>query len=54
VIGKHPGRCRELEIETYTWEVLPPEVRTADVADMIAAEYRWVLAELAKAGVKPR
>jgi hypothetical protein len=53
VIGKNPGRCRELEIETYTWEVLPAEVRTADVADMIAAEYRWTLAELAKAGVKP-
>ena len=54
VIGKNPGACRELEIETYTWEVLPPEVRTADVADMIAAEYRWTLAELAKAGIKPR
>jgi len=47
------GPARELEIETYTWEVLPPEVRTADVADMIAAEYRWTLAALAQVGIKP-
>jgi hypothetical protein len=53
VIAKAPGVCRELEIETYTWEVLPPEVRAADVADMIAEEYRWTLAELAQRGVKP-
>lgn len=53
VIAKNPGACRELEIETYTWEVLPPEVRPADVADMIAEEYRWTLAELAQRGVKP-
>jgi hypothetical protein len=53
VIAKAPGACRELEIETYTWEVLPPEVRAADVADMIAEEYRWTLAELAQRGVKP-
>jgi hypothetical protein len=53
VLGRGAGACRELEIETYTWEVLPPEVRTADVADMIAAEYRWTLAELAKAGIQP-
>jgi hypothetical protein len=54
VIAHTPGACRELEIETYTWEVLPPELRTADVADMIAEEYRWTLAELALRGVKPR
>jgi len=53
VIAKAPGACRELEIETYTWEVLPPELRTADVADMIAAEYRWTLVELAKVGIRP-
>ena len=53
VIAKTPGACRELEIETYTWEVLPPEHRAADVADMIAEEYRWTLAELAQRGVRP-
>jgi hypothetical protein len=33
--------------------VLPPEVRSPDVADMIAAEYRWTLAQLARRGVLP-
>ena len=28
-------------------------VRAADVADMIAEEYRWTLAELAQRGVQP-
>ena len=48
-----PGLVRELEIETYTWEVLPAEVRSPDVADMIASEYRWTLAQLARRGVIP-
>lgn len=34
--------CRHLEIETYTWNVLPGELKT-DVASMIAREYEWVL-----------
>ena len=37
-----------LEVETYTWDVLPPELRAArSVADAIAREMRWVLQELA-------
>lgn len=31
------------EIETYTWDVLPPEMRSGDLANDIAREYRWVL-----------
>jgi len=39
-------RCtRHLEIETYTWSVLPEALRT-DLGDSIAREYRWVLSEL--------
>jgi len=53
VVCRDAGPVRELEIETYTWEVLPPEVRSPDVADMIAAEYRWTLAQLARRGVLP-
>ena len=36
---------RHLEIETYTWSVLPPAVRL-DLADSIEREYRWVLGQL--------
>lgn len=37
--------CRHLEIETYTWNVLPGELKI-DVASMIAREYEWVLGKL--------
>jgi len=53
VIMKQPGRARELEIETYTWEVLPQALRSLDVTDQVVAEYRWVLNELSQYGVKP-
>lgn len=31
-----------LEVETYTWGVLPPELKTPDVADSIVREIAWV------------
>ncbi len=45
-----PGACDQLEIETYTWAVLPPSLRAASVADQVAREYEWTLAELARRG----
>jgi sugar phosphate isomerase/epimerase len=38
--------CDQLEVETYTWDVLPAEHRTLDVADAIARELAWVRAAL--------
>jgi len=35
-----------LEVETYTWDVLPPELRQGSPADAIARELSWVLQEL--------
>jgi hypothetical protein len=43
-LGSHPDACTHLEIETYTWGVLPTELRRP-VEEQIAAEYRWVLAQ---------
>ncbi len=40
------GACEHLEIETYTYDVLPDDVRPADLAESIAREYEWVLREL--------
>jgi sugar phosphate isomerase/epimerase len=40
-----PFDVRHFEIETYTWGVLPPELKL-DVVDSIEREYRWVLAQL--------
>ena len=36
------GACRCLEVETYTWDVLPAEYRTTDVCTAIARELAWV------------
>lgn len=40
------GECSHLEIETYTFDVLPPELRTSDVVRSISREYSWVLQRL--------
>jgi hypothetical protein len=34
--------CQHLEIETYTWDVLPPEIKI-DLLASIQREYEWVL-----------
>ncbi len=41
-----------LEIETYTWDVLPAALKE-DLVDSICREYSWVLAELRAAGERP-
>jgi hypothetical protein len=34
--------CGNLEIETYTFSVLPENMRKAGALKMIAKEYRWI------------
>lgn len=48
VIALHRKRpiSPHLEVETYTWDVLPPEYRTVEVGEAIARELNWVLGEL--------
>ena len=46
-----PEICSHLEMETYTWEVLPPELKTQSVVDQLAAEYGWTLAQLKARGL---
>ncbi len=43
------GVTSHLEVETYTWHVLPAEYRGADVAEDVARELRWTLDALAPA-----
>jgi sugar phosphate isomerase/epimerase len=40
------GATRHLEIETYTWDVLPAGLK-GDLLESIAREYEWVLSTLA-------
>jgi hypothetical protein len=35
-----------LEIETYTWDVLPEELKTGDIVDYVTRELEFVLGEL--------
>jgi hypothetical protein len=49
-LAANPGRCSHLEMETYTWEVLPPELKSRSVVEQLAAEYRWTLTELKQRG----
>jgi sugar phosphate isomerase/epimerase len=37
---------RHLEVETYTWDVLPPEFRNVDVDAAIVRELQWVRGQL--------
>ena len=50
-LAKNPRACSHLEMETYTWEVLPPELKSRSVVNQLAAEYEWTLAQLAKRGL---
>ena len=53
VLREQPSLCAHLEMETYTWEVMPGEMKKRNVVDQLVEEYRWTLAELAKRGVRP-
>jgi sugar phosphate isomerase/epimerase len=37
---------RQLEIETYTWDVLPDHLKTGDIVDYVCRELEWVRGEL--------
>lgn len=50
-LAADPGMCQHLEMETYTWGVLPADLRTADVADQLQKEYAWCLQELGLRGL---
>lgn len=38
---------RQLEIETYTWDVLPDNLKTGDIVDYVCRELEWVRDQLA-------
>ncbi len=50
-LAENPQLCSHLEMETYTWEVLPPELKSQNVVDQLAAEYGWTLARLKERGL---
>ena len=46
----HPQACQHLEMETYTWEVLPPALRLG-IEEQLAREYAWTLNACAQRGL---
>jgi len=51
LLNREPDSCRHFEMETYTWEVLPESLRSADVVDQLEAEYAWTLGEFRRCGL---
>lgn len=50
LLQMNPALCPHLEMETYTWEVLPQEFKAWDVVEQLVAEYDWTLEQLAERG----
>ena len=51
LLSEKPGICRHFEMETYTWEVLPEDLRSTDVVEQLVAEYDWCLGEFRRFGL---
>lgn len=44
---KQTPLSRHLEIETYTWDVLPDQYKTGDIVEYVCRELEWVKGQLA-------
>ena len=49
-LAMHPDNCSHLEMETYTWEVMPSDLKNRSVVDQLVEEYGWTLAALKERG----
>ncbi|MCL4798660.1 MAG: metabolite traffic protein EboE [Burkholderiales bacterium] len=45
-VHKADAVSTQVEIETYTWDVLPDELKTGDIVDYVVRELEWVRGEL--------
>lgn len=53
-LGRNPALCTHLEMETYTWEVMPAAMKHRSVVDQLVSEYEWTLRQLEEAGLGRR
>jgi len=51
ILREQPDLCSHLEMETYTWEVMPPALKKRGVVDQLVGEYEWTLTQLRKRGL---
>ena len=54
IIQETPTLCSHFEMETYTWEVMPPELKNRSVVDQLVAEYGWTLDQLGRRGFRDK
>jgi hypothetical protein len=52
ILAKEPGLCPHIEMETYTWEVMPDAMKKRDVVEQLVSEYEWTLGELGRRGIR--
>jgi hypothetical protein len=52
LLQAQPQLCSHLEMETYTWAVLPEPWRSRDVVDQLVGEYDWTLRQLTEHGLR--
>ena len=45
-VHKQTPLSRQLEIETYTWDMLPDDLKTGDIVDYVCRELEWVRGQL--------
>jgi hypothetical protein len=50
-LAADPTLCSHIEMETYTWEVMPPEMKNRSVVDQLVGEYEWTLDALRQRGL---
>ena len=50
-LASEPSLCSHIEMETYTWEVMPAELKNRSVVDQLVAEYDWTLGALRARGL---
>ncbi|GLY31307.1 metabolite traffic protein EboE [Kineosporia sp. NBRC 101731] len=56
LVGGETSRTTHLDVETYTWDVLPGDARpssTAELMDGIAGELDWTRQQLVELGLEP-
>jgi hypothetical protein len=51
LVRQDPAMCSHFEMETYTWEVMPPDLKNRNVVDQLVAEYDWTLAQFRQRGL---
>ena len=51
MLKSNPSLCSHLEMETYTWEVMPSEMKNRSVVEQLVSEYEWTLGRLQECGL---